>query len=195
MVRSRSHLISRPQLCTHSVTRSGGSARFLSRLRWEFSLPQSWHEIIMSKEWGLHTSSNLIKCGTFPLLSTVILLFWHVFPKTWILEGRKKKDSTLNNISTCLGFIIRGQSVNALTKIVTCFSCCLSFSHAKKYSIFLCQDFKFFILINFLNKASLLLFFQSFGRCARSCATCSLFFLRLNKWVLQGSLRCALQEK
>lgn len=36
MVRSRSHLIRRPQLCTHSVTRSGGAACFAVRLRWEF---------------------------------------------------------------------------------------------------------------------------------------------------------------
>lgn len=36
LVRSRSHLIRRPQLCTHSVTRSGGAAWFAVRLRWEF---------------------------------------------------------------------------------------------------------------------------------------------------------------
>lgn len=77
-VRNRPHLISRSQLCTHSVACSGDAGWFARRLRWEFSLPQRRHEIIMSKGQDLHISSIFIKCGTVFLPSAVILLFCHL---------------------------------------------------------------------------------------------------------------------
>lgn len=77
-VRNGPHLISWSQLCTHSTTFSGDAGWFAGRLRWEFSLPQRGHEIIMSKGQDLYISSIFIKCGMVFLPSAVILFFCHL---------------------------------------------------------------------------------------------------------------------
>lgn len=77
-VRNRPHLISQPQLCTHSATCTGDTGWFAGRLRWEFSLPHRRREIIMSKGQDLHISSIFIKCGMVFQPSAITLLICHL---------------------------------------------------------------------------------------------------------------------